>query len=529
MNETVRRVATYERVSSEDQRERDTILTQTEELARKLGTDADVQLVERYADNGVSGMKPMIQREAGGRMLRDAEARRFEELWVYKLNRLGRDAVDLLWVRRRLDQLGIRLISVVEGEQDLLGYDVHAVVSDYDRRAFLRHSMDGMNRAARAGRYCGGIVPIGYRVEGIRPNAHLVPDDTHMWGGLTAAQIVVRIFHLVAIDAYSARKVTDEFNQLGIPTAYKRDGRGIRGKRTQGIWRPGRILQIVKNTTYYGEYRYGKRSSKRDREIIPARVPPLISKELWNATQEALGLHRRTPPDRRRPYLLRSLIKCEICGLNYTGSMSHGDVWYRCNGQLVGRGPLEGRCPAKGVKGEQLEPVIKRDIEGFFRNPGDLLKELAEQVEREHDSATAVAEAERTTLAEALQKVNAQRDRLLDLYLDSQFARDELDHRLAKLEADRVAIQQRLDALEDAAEPEPEPITPDLLAELQRRLDDGLDDKQWHEIVSLLVRKIGIHTTQLENGRKQARAVVEYRFNSVVETVTGRDSWRPPA
>ena len=43
-----RRVATYERVSSEDQRERETIKTQTEALERRLAIEDSIELVERY-------------------------------------------------------------------------------------------------------------------------------------------------------------------------------------------------------------------------------------------------------------------------------------------------------------------------------------------------------------------------------------------------------------------------------------------------------------------------------------------------
>ena len=162
----VRRVATYERVSSEDQRERETIKTQTDEIARRLATQPGVELVGRYVDDGVSGSIPIAERPDGRRLLEDAVAGRFEELWVYKVDRLGRDAVDLLVVRRRLDALGVALVSVVEGQPELLGYDVQAVVADHYRREFARRSADGMNRAAREGRYCGGIVALGYRVEG---------------------------------------------------------------------------------------------------------------------------------------------------------------------------------------------------------------------------------------------------------------------------------------------------------------------------------------------------------------------------
>ena len=118
----VRRVATYERVSSEDQRERETIKTQTDEIARHLASQPGLDLVERYVDDGVSGTIPLAERPDGRRLLTDATAGLFEEIWVYKVDRLGRDAVDLLVVRRRLDALGIALVSVVEGQPDLLDH-----------------------------------------------------------------------------------------------------------------------------------------------------------------------------------------------------------------------------------------------------------------------------------------------------------------------------------------------------------------------------------------------------------------------
>jgi site-specific DNA recombinase len=242
-----RRVATYERVSSEDQRERETIRTQTDEIARHLEHQPGLELVGRYVDDGVSGMVPIAERPDGRRLLADAAAHRFEELWVYKVDRLGRDAVDLWVVRRRLDALGIKLVSVVEGQPDLLGYDVQAVVADHYRREFARRSADGMNRAAREGRYCGGIVALGYRIAGRKQTAHLVPDETEIWHGLSAADLVRDIYERLVGGGQSCPAIAAGFNAAGIPTHYTRDARGVRGKKTQGLWRHGHIGNLVRN------------------------------------------------------------------------------------------------------------------------------------------------------------------------------------------------------------------------------------------------------------------------------------------
>ena len=171
--------------------------------------------------------------------MRAAVAGRFDELWTYKFDRLGRDAVDLLVVRRRLLELGIRVRSVVEGEPDLLGYDVQAVVADHGRRDFLRRSADGMNRCAREGRYVGGVVPYGYRVVGVRPRGRLEPDTATVWADLSAAGVIQRMYGWLANERWSCRRIAAELNSLGIPTHHSRQQPGLRAERTQGVWRAG--------------------------------------------------------------------------------------------------------------------------------------------------------------------------------------------------------------------------------------------------------------------------------------------------
>ena len=44
----------------------------------------------------------------------------------------------------------------------LLRISGNAVIAANERRKFLERSAEGMNRAAKEGRYTGGIVPLGY-------------------------------------------------------------------------------------------------------------------------------------------------------------------------------------------------------------------------------------------------------------------------------------------------------------------------------------------------------------------------------
>jgi site-specific DNA recombinase len=535
----VRRIATYERVSSEDQRERETIKTQTEQLARSLAREPDVELVERFVDEGVSGTIPLAERPAGSRLMRAAAAARIDEIHVYKFDRLGRDEIDLLVVRRRLNDLGIRLISVVEGEPNELGYGVQAIVSADGRRQFLQLSARGMERAAREGRYCGGIVPLGYRVAGERHTARLVPDETIHWQDLTAAGLVRRIYEWLGLDGWSCVRVARELNLLGVPTHYARDDRlvtvrGERKERTQGIWRSGRIRNLVVNPVYRGDLQFGRRidqrsdrSEKRGHEIISAAVQRLVSPELWGAAQDTLARNRTIAKNTRRRYLLRGVIRCATCGLTYVGSQGRGAVgWYRCGGQLVERGPHSGRCPNPSVRTDTLGPIVWADIERFLRDPGDVLDELDGHAEREAQGA--IAEAQSITLVRALEDLDEQRQRALALAIRGRLSDAELDAELDRMAGQRTELEARMAAMEAPRDEEPPQLAIDLLDEVRARLDAGLTIEQRQEIVRLLVR-IVIHADETADGRKSARIHVEYRFPAVVETRTGTDSSRPRA
>ena len=67
------------RVSSEEQRERQTIATQREFIARWCAKEQIVP-VEWYADDGVSGTIPLDQRPAGAKLLRVARDGKFRTL-----------------------------------------------------------------------------------------------------------------------------------------------------------------------------------------------------------------------------------------------------------------------------------------------------------------------------------------------------------------------------------------------------------------------------------------------------------------
>jgi site-specific DNA recombinase len=382
-----------------------------------------------------------------------------------------------------------------------------------------------MSRAAQEGRFTGGIVPFGYRVEGAKEKAHLVPDEEPFWGETSAAELVRQIYAWLC-SGKSCYWIADHLNDLSVPTAYVKDGRllkdsrGRRTKATQGKWRPGRIRSLVVNPVYKGELAYGRRS-KRQREVIVAPVASLVPADVWETAQKALTANRILR--RRAKYInvLRSVVVCGTCGLNYSAAAGRGDVvWLRCNGQITHRGKIQGRCPSKSIKLGDLRPIVLADIEGFLRDPGPILDELAAaQVE----TAAAMGEAERLALEAAIASAPKQRKLILERLRLGKITEAECDEQLDEIARSEEQQRRRLAEL-TPVERDDEPDL-DLLTEIRQLLDAGLDDVRWQEIVHHLVRRIVVHTEYV-GGKKRARIVVDYRFPGVAATSTGKGSWR---
>ena len=124
---------------------------------------------------------------------------------------------------------------------------------------------------------------MGYKVVGKKQTARLEICEEPIWGTLTEADVVRRIYNHLSVDGWTCVKISKEFNNLGIPTDYLLDNReveikGQRKEHTQGVWRPGHIRNMVVNPIYKGVRLFGRRTTKfGGREVISATVPAIVS------------------------------------------------------------------------------------------------------------------------------------------------------------------------------------------------------------------------------------------------------------
>jgi site-specific DNA recombinase len=109
------RIASYIRVSSQDQKKEGTSLMVQQKQIQAFCDMKGYSDVTVYEDGAVSGGKPMIERPSGSRMMADASNGKIDLILITKLDRGFRNVVDCLNTVGVLDNLGVNLILLDMG------------------------------------------------------------------------------------------------------------------------------------------------------------------------------------------------------------------------------------------------------------------------------------------------------------------------------------------------------------------------------------------------------------------------------
>jgi site-specific DNA recombinase len=477
--------ALYARVSSAEQRARETIQTQVQ-FAERYADLRGLTFAAHFLDDGVTGTKALEARPAGKELLDAARSGLVSTVYLYRLDRLGRDIRVILNAVYALEALGCAVVSMTESFETatpagkaMLG--MLAVFAGFDRDSQQARFAEGKERCFREpARWTGGPrPPYGYRVEGERQTARLLIHDAE-------AESVRLIFSLCVERRWSCRQIAAHLNDLDVPTPF----RGLdhlhwkTGRPSGGLWTGEQVARILHNTSYYGTRYYNKRSC---REAIPQEVPPLVERDVWDLAQERLRVLRRpqTRPGQRF-YTLRGLLRCGECGLNYHGwPHSAGHFYYVCHGKK--KVP---KCAGPLLNAVKVEAAVWAEVET------ELAKlETAEASFRHQGAAreTRNREREERQVVEALEKCGRARERVLTLYRKERIGEADLDQQFAAVEAEEANLRSRLEELRQAAPPPPLDRRA-LLAEIRAILVERVGPERQAAVMALLMERIVVRS-----------------------------------
>lgn len=358
-----KKVVCYARFSSSKQRE-ESITIQLEKITDYC-RDHNLEVVGQYIDEAQSGTND--RRTNFQRMIKDAEAREWDYIVVYKMDRFSRSVSDALHYQKILQGYGVKILSIIEdfdNETPEGGFFnlITMGMSQLYVQNLRRSVMAGLRQNAKKGIATGGVPPLGYNY-----NEHmvLVPNPTE-------AETIKIIFGMVA-DGNSYAEIARRLESEGRKT--KLGGRFI-----------ANFNEILKNRKYIGEYVYnrsipknreGKRNhhqNKAEFEIIriPNAHPALIDQETFIRVQEILRRRVRHKGGHQRvesKYMLAGRIKCQICGSAFFGDFTYSGRNKTPRFRYVCGSKSATPCSNRDISMTSLDGFVKEFLRRYMLNP----------------------------------------------------------------------------------------------------------------------------------------------------------------
>jgi site-specific DNA recombinase len=511
------RVALYLRVSSEEQKTKETIATQDaflDEYCKLYHHD----IAGIYKDAAISGTVPLAERPAGRELLEDATEGKFGVVLVYKLDRIGRALLVVVDAHDRLQEVGVALRSANEpvdtsSASGRLIFQMLGSFAEFEKATINERTRDGKNRAYRGGAQ-PGLIPYGYDIA----------DDGSFVVVEEEAQVVRTIIRNIA---HGATLFTEakRLNLEGIPSPGKKYRNQARRHGT--TWAPMAIGRIVRRRAYSGTHVIHSSAGEIERE-----VPPVAPGELQQRAIARLRDNKRYSGGQPvRKYLIRGLIRCETCDWNYSGLSrkreERYDFKYACpcsSSRRFDPHVQRNGCPV--LDALWLEGLVWQDIRTFVENPGDVLERVKEQMEEQQSQADEI-EHRRASLAKRLAAVQGEKDKFVRLYAAGHLDDQELETHLLDLKNRISNLTLLIEAAEVSLAREEQDAaaaksTAAWLASLRERMEELEEDtgEAWRdrrELVEHLVE--GITVGRAEDGR--AKVQITYKFAPPLQVASG--------
>lgn len=408
-------------------------------LLRVEAAKRGLEIVAEYRDEALSGSS-MHKREGLKSLLADAVAHRFDLVFSEALDRISRDQADTATIHKRLDFLGVRILTLSEGAVEVMHVGLKGTMNALFLTELANKTRRGLMGRVNMGRSAGGLT-YGYTPLPGEDRGRLVIVEAE-------AAIVRRIF-ADYLAGKSARHIAADLNEEGVT--------GPRG----GDWRASTINGqahagngILNNELYIGRRIWNRRQKKRDPETGRARMFPrpqsewkiteapelrIIDDLTWQAVKQKQASIRRGYTRARRPTrLLSGLLQCGVCNgpFSLAGGASYGCSHAREKGTCTNRRTLSSKALEKrvieGLKAALLHPDAMRTAAQEYH---------AEMQRLEKSEGGRRRELERD-IAEKARRI----ERAVDAIVEGDAPRA-LKDRLALLEREQAELQAELAAL----------------------------------------------------------------------------------
>lgn len=357
------RAALYIRLSVEFNGKRgDSLETQRQIMEAYAALCPDLEIVEVYTDNGITGRT--FEREAFQRMLADVEAGKINCIVVKDLSRLGRNTIDTgYYIEKYFPLHGVRFIAVNDQfdseDSERSGNHLIVPLKNMINEAYAadisKKVRAQQNQAMRDGEFVGARPPYGYRKDPDNCHRLLVNEDT--------APIVRQIFQWT-LDGAPLNVIVKRLNEGGVMTpGYYHASCGLFSYDNKlagsGKWQTWTVGKILADQVYTGDMVQGKHTNIGHKQVVTKPEDwivvrnthePLVSREVFAKVQSIRekAAQRGKTPAKKVPYtenILRGRVFCGCCGKNLHRQRHQcGYYVYHCiSNDRIGKGACEAK------------------------------------------------------------------------------------------------------------------------------------------------------------------------------------------
>lgn len=342
----------YARFSSSKQRE-ESISAQLREC-HAFAEEEGLTIIHEYIDRAMSARTD--QRPSFLQMIQDSDKKLFSYVIVYQLDRFSRSRYDSAVYKHRLQKNGVRVLSAKEHiTTDPTGILLEALIeanAELYSAELAQKVTRGMLQNVLEGKWPGGHLPLGYRLDG---DHRLVPAPEDA----PTIQLIYEWYLQGLNEARIIRKLNAEGYQTSVARPFTRTS----------------IHRILRNPIYIGTFRYkGK--------LYPHFAPPLLTEPLFYQIQALLDRHEhKHVVPHGQDFALVGKAFCGLCGQHLVGTSgtSHVGVrylYYMCSSRthILDR-KTHTPCKFRNIRADWLEsqvycvtlqilydPVIRKDI-----------------------------------------------------------------------------------------------------------------------------------------------------------------------
>ena len=372
----------------------------------------------------------------------------FSKIYCLDTSRFGRNQHEtqfFLWELREKHGIAVIFVNMPHTGTciDPLFETIMTGFDQYHSQQSKAKGVAGMKQNVHDGFRAGGRAPVGYRLKKIELGKHRhgsTISKSKLERDPETAPIVQEYFDRRARQE-TRRSILDDFYRRGIvsPTGRDRwpastakameDNIDVYLGHTVFCRHNERVKVRGKLNGYVG----GVKWRPRGEWIVTEHThKPLISQDIADRIRKMKERGQRDAPcTAKRVYSLSGVMKCALCGTNYTGDRGI----YRCNATTKPGNECSNNDISQKTVEDAVFAVIGQKVLNFKN-----IKTLIDRVRKKLDTEP----HEIQSIEKRLRRVDAQIGRVIDLYSRSSINRDEAEAKLVPLRKQKETMVENL-------------------------------------------------------------------------------------